>query len=399
MRIPLPAVTGGSTPGLDFLNHGSFGACPEAVLERAEPAASRDRTTAGGVLRSPPARPSSTTPGSELAEFVGADPEGLVAWCATPPAGVNTVLAPPSALPQSDELLVTDHAYNACRNALDFVAERSPVPGSSWFGFRSPGITRETGSSNALSTATGPRTRLALIDHVTEPYRPGLSGRDAAQSRSSRSRAIDVLVDGAHAPGMLRSRSTGSGCAYYTGNCHKWICAPKGAGFLYVRSNRRDEIRPLSISHGANTRRPGRSRFHDEFDWTGTDDPTPFLCVPRALEVLESLTPGGWDEVRTTNRRLALAARSLLAEFLDCGLPCPDEMIGSLAALPLPDGEPGSLLTTGPLQAALLEDFRIEVPVMTWPTAPKRLVRVSAQLYNHHDQYERLGRALASLLD
>jgi isopenicillin-N epimerase len=210
-------------------------------------------------------------------------------------------------------------------------------------------------------------------------------------------RGVDVVVDGAHAPGMLPLDVDEIGAAYYVGNCHKWLCAPKGAGFLSVRADRRDAVRPLTISHGANTRRPGRSRLHDEFDWTGTTDPTAFLCVPIAIELMESLVPGGWPAIRKHNRELALAGRRILAGALDVPLPCPDEMIGSLAALSLPDGSPEpptSALYADPLQEALLRTHRIEVPIVPWPAPPKRLVRISAQLYNRPEHYERLGAAL-----
>jgi isopenicillin-N epimerase len=181
------------------------------------------------------------------------------------------------------------------------------------------------------------------------------------------------------------------------GNCHKWICAPKGAAFLHVREDRREAVRPLTISHGANTPRPGRSRFHDEFDWQGTDDPTPFLSVPVAIEFLQELVPGGWPEIRERNRELVLRARELLASALRVDPPCPDEMIGSLASLPLPDGSsdpPQSPLYVDPLQESLLREHGIEVPVVPWPAPPRRLLRVSAQLYNEIGQYERLVAAL-----
>ena len=235
-----------------------------------------------------------------------------------------------------------------------------------------------------------------MIDHVTSPT--GLVLPVAELTAELRHRGVEVLIDGAHAPGMVEVAIDDLGCDYYTGNCHKWICAPKGAGFLFVRSDRRGSIRPLTISHGANTPRPGRSRYHDEFDWTGTDDPTPFLCVPEALRVVATLVEGGWDAVRHENHRLALDGRRELAGALGCDLPCPDEMIGSLAALPLPEGEVGSVLIPSPLQATLRTDFRIEVPVMPWPESPGRLLRISAQLYNDLDQIRRLGRVLSSLL-
>jgi isopenicillin-N epimerase len=314
---------------------------------------------------------------ARLAGFLGADPQGLVAL-ANATTAVNTVLRS-LVLEPGDELLLTDHAYPASRNALERVAAGSRarvVVARVPFPCDSPGVVTE-----AVLAGVTPRTRLAMIDHVTSPTGMVLPVGEIVRALDAR--GVDALVDGAHAPGMLPLALDHLASAYYAGNCHKWLCAPKGAGFLHVRADRRDGVRPLVTSHGATERRAGRSPFHDEFDWMGTDDPTPFLCVPAAIEFLGSLLPGGWPEVYERNRRLALEGRAILASALGLGPPCPDEMIGSLAALPLPDG-------IDPLQAALREQG-IEVPVIAWPQRPKRLIRISAQLYNDRSQYVRLG--------
>jgi isopenicillin-N epimerase len=381
-------------PSIDFLNHGSFGACPRAVLEHQQSLREKiERQPVQFLARELPGRIDAAR--ERLAEFLGADPQGLVA-VPNATTGVNTVLRSLRFEP-GDELLTTDHEYNACRNALDFVAERSgarvvvvPLP----FPCAGPDSIAE-----AIVAAVTERTRLALVDHVTSPT--GMIVPIERVIAELADRGVDCLVDGAHAPGMLPLALDQLGVAYYTGNCHKWLCAPKGAGFLFVRENRRPSIRPLTISHGANTSRPGRSRFHDEFDWTGTIDPTPFLCVPHAIDFLASLLPGGWEEIRTRNRQLALEAREILVEALDIRPPCPPEMIGSLVALPLPDGSANpaaSALYTDPLQDVLLGQHRIEVPVIPWPAPPKRLLRVSAHLYNSRRQYERLAEALPDAL-
>ena len=165
---------------------------------------------------------------------------------------------------------------------------------------------------------------------------------------------------------------------------------------LNIKSNR-DKVRPLVISHGQNTRRPGHSALQDDFDWPGTHDPTAFLCVPTAIRHLESLVEGGFREIRRRNRDLALRGRAILTEALGIDAPCPDEMIGSLVALPVPDGAaepnaPGAPID--PLQDALFNDYNIEVPVMYWPAPPRRLLRISTQLYNNEGQYRRLAAAL-----
>jgi isopenicillin-N epimerase len=203
------------------------------------------------------------------------------------------------------------------------------------------------------------------------------------------SRGIDTFVDGAHAPGFLPLNVRDIGAAYYAGNLHKWVCAPKGAAFLYVRENRRASVRPIAISHGANSTRTDRGRYLIEFDWTGTFDPSAWLSVPDALRTMASLVEGGWPEVMRRNRELALNARDLLCDELRLDKPAPDEMIGSMTSVILPDGDRDAL------QNRLLFEHHIEVPIMPWPG---RVLRVSAQLYNSIADYEKLAHALRTEL-
>jgi isopenicillin-N epimerase len=197
------------------------------------------------------------------------------------------------------------------------------------------------------------------------------------------------------------------GATYYTGNCHKWICPPISVGFLHVPKAKQAQVRPLVISHGANSPRTDRSRFLIEFSWMGTWDPTPCLAVPEALRFIGSLHPEGWPGVMARNRRLALDGRALLAKALRIDLPCPDDMVGSMAALPLPPS-PVDPMATSPLyrdtlQQTLYSQHKIEVPILTWPSpAPgsslqPRLIRISAQLYNRMEDYQRLANALSQI--
>ena len=386
-------------PVVAFLNHGSFGACPGEVL--AAQRRLRERMEREPVLfldRDLPALADEAR--SVLAGFVGADPDD-VAFVPNATAGVNTVLR---SLPlgPGDELLVTDHEYNACRNALDFAAGRA---GARVVVARVPfpiGSAAEV--LGAILEAVTGRTRLALIDHVTSPT--ALVLPVARVVRALRECGVEVLVDGAHAPGMLPLDLAGLGAAFFTGNCHKWLCAPKGAAFLWVRRDLQPMVRPLSISHGANSTRTGVSRFRLEADWTGTHDPTPYLCVPGAIRFLSALLPGGWPELIARNHGLALAAREAVCGALGVPPPCPDEMVGSMASVPLPPPrdpgasapEPAPGVHFDPLQDALFRDHGIEVPVMAWPSPPHRLIRVSAQAYNDLTQYRKLADALPALL-
>jgi len=384
-------------PHITFLNHGSFGACPRPVLEAQSQLRARiEREPVKFFVRRYDALLEQAR--EKLAAFLGAPAEGL-AFVPNATTGVNTVLNS-LRLEPGDELLVTDHEYNACHNALDAAAERAGarvVKARVPFPLSSPEEIEE-----AILGCVTPRTRLALIDHITS--QTGLIFPIARLVQELQGRDVDVLVDGAHAPGMVPLNLAALGAAYYTGNCHKWLCAPKGAAFLHVRQDRLDSIRPLTISHGANFPLDrGRTRFRLEFDWTGTHDPTPFLCVPVAIDFMGSLLPGGWPEVMARNHALVLAGREHLCQALDQpSPPCPEEMVGSIASLVLPRGSgaiPDSPLYTDPLQDALLSERGIEVPIIPWPAPPLRLIRISAQLYNHEDQYRDLAAALSAGLD
>ncbi|MBI4866602.1 MAG: aminotransferase class V-fold PLP-dependent enzyme [Candidatus Wallbacteria bacterium] len=381
-------------PAIRFLNHGSFGATPVAVLERQRELADR--------MEAEPVRffvreleEMMDDARRRVAAFVGAPAEEL-AFVPNATTGVNAVLRSLSFEP-GDELLTTSHEYKACANALGFVAERSGaavVVANVPFPLGSPDeIVR------AVLARVTPRTRLALLDHVTS--QTGLIWPITHLVAELERRGIDTLVDGAHAPGMVPLNIAEIGAAYYTANCHKWLCAPKGAAILRVRPDRRERIRPLAISHGATWPLGGRTRYRLEFDWTGTCDPTAYLCVPVAIDALGAMFPGGWPALMERNRQGALAGRRKLCEALGIPIPSPDSMIGSLASVPIPDGSgelPTSPLYTDPLQDALLFRHGIEVPVVPWPTIPRRLLRISCQLYNVPEDYDALAGALVEEL-
>ncbi len=382
-------------PNVTFLNHGSFGSCPRTVLEFQQGIRERlERQPVRFLVRE--LEPLWDAARATLAQFVGADTDDLV-FVANATTGVNTVLRSLQFDP-GDELLVTNHEYNACRNALNFVAERSgarvvvaevPFPIHSEDDFVRPVIEKIT-----------PRTRLALLDHVTS--QTGLVFPIARLVQELAARGVDTLVDGSHAPGMVPLDLRQIGAAYYTGNCHKWICAPKGAALLHVRRDRQQNIRPLTISHGANSTRTDRSRFLIEFGWTGTSDPSAILSVPEALRFMAKLLPGGWPEIMRRNHALVRAARKLLCKTLEIQPPCPDSFLGALASLPIPDATTTtptkSPLYLDPWQDHLLDVHQIEVPIIPWPTAPRRLLRVSAQLYNSLPQYQKLADAVRVLM-
>ncbi len=383
----------GLDPEVDYLNHGSFGACPTAVLDaqarwqrriEREPVLALHRELEQHLDRAREA----------LARFVGARSDDL-AFVPNATAGVNTVLRSLRFEP-GDEIVVSDQEYNATRNAVDFVAQRSGarvVAVALPFPIASPEVVLER-----VLAAFTPRTKLLVVDHITSPT--GLVLPIERLVREARERGVETLVDGAHGPGHVSLALEALGAAYYTGNCHKWMCTPKGAALLHVRRDLQALIRPLAISHGANSRRTDRSFFRLEFDWPGTHDPSPWLVIPDAIEQVARLAPGGWSEVRRRNRELTLWARERVCAALGVALPAPESMIGCLAALPLPDrvGPAHEPLGLDPLQVALFERHAIEIPVFPWPASPRRVIRLSAQLYNRREQYERLGSVLRAEL-
>jgi isopenicillin-N epimerase len=371
-----------------FINHGAFGATPRPVLE----AAARFRAE----LEREPVRFFEQTfetllegARAEVARFVGARADDI-AFVPNTTTGVNAVLNSLELGP-GDAILTTDHAYNACKNAVEFFAARSgatvvvariPLP------LRHPGEVVER-----IVAAATDNVKLAMIDHVTS--QTGLVFPIERIVSALAERGIETLVDGAHALGMLPLRISELGAAYYVGNFHKWVCAPKGSAMLWVRPDRQGGLHPTTISHGyASTR--ARSRFLEEFDWTGSIDPSAYLSVPEAIRFVGGLVPGGWNEVYERNSALALFARKLLSDALGVAPLAPESMIGSLASVPLPDAPPGAspIPPTEPLHRALADEHGVEVPVFVWPAPPKRLIRISAHLYNSERDYHALVRAL-----
>lgn len=321
----------------------------------------------------------------ELARFLGCDPPDLV-FVTNATTGVNAVLRSLCLAP-GDELLVTDQTYAACRKAAEFITARS---GACLVVARLPfPVASEEELISAVVSCASTRTRLALLDHVTSPT--ALVLPIARLVSELRARGIETLVDGAHAPGMLPLELARLGAAYYTGNAHKWLCAPKGAAFLHVRRDRQSGIHPTVISHGYG------AGLRAEFDWVGTADPTAWLCIPKALRTIGSLLPGGWPAVMARNHALALQARRLLLDKLGIDAPCPDAMIGSMASIPLPaavSGAPADGLDCKGMHAW----FRAR-GIETWLyPQPMPLLRISAQLYNGMDQFERLADLLAESL-
>ena len=380
-------------PEIDFLNHGSFGATPSVVL-------GAQRQWIDELERDPirflaPERelhPKLDAVRDRVADLVGTSADCLV-FVRNATDGVNAVLRS-FPFDVGDEVIVTDHGYNACNNAVRFSADRR---GATTRVARVPFPIEEPSQViDAIDREINSRTRLLVIDHVTSPTAivfPIEQMIDLAHSRNVR-----VMIDGAHAPGMVPVRLDQFGADYYTANHHKWLCAPKASGFLYVDPRWHDEVRPTVISHGANPPNPNRSRLHSEFDWVGTYDPSPIFTVPSAIDFLQTLYRGGLDELMDANHRKAIQSQTILSSALRIDAPVHPSMIGSMVSVPLPSDLSKTRRHLTRLQACLYLDHRIEVPTFM-ATGETPVVRVSLQAYNSIEQVARLADLLPSLIE
>ena len=388
-------------PTVTFLNHGSFGACLRAILEVQR--GWRDKLELNPVrFLARDLDELLEWSRSEVAAFIGADSDDL-ALTANATTGINTVLRS-LAFERGDEILITNHVYNSTANAARYVAANFgakivianvPFP-----------VQSSIQALDAIVNAITPNTKLAILEHVTSATALALPIAELVPAFAERN--IDVLVDGAHGPGMLPIRLRDLQPAYYVGTLHKWVCAPKGSAFLYVRRDKQPHIRPLAIASGE-ARTPDRSRFRADFDWNGTFDPTPWLTIPATIDCLGEMVPGGWPTIMDGNRNLLLKTRLMLADALKTMPPAPDEMLGSMATLRLPGGPwPRDEATR---RLSMLETAmrgrRFEVPLILWPspylmdwgfipgdTQFEITVRISAHVYNSFGQYERLSSIL-----
>lgn len=369
-------------PTIHFLNHGCFGARPKSVVNaqirlreefEANPFDLLDRRRRELVKG---AR-------ETLGRFVGAQQQNI-SFVTNASAGVCSVLRSLRFEP-NDELLTTNHLYNAVRMTMKFLAEREGV------------IAREINVPfpianpqqvvDAIEAAITPRTRLVIVDHMTSPTALLFPIEKIIQLCDRR--GIDVLVDGAHVPGMFELNIEKLNPAYYAGNLHKWVCAPPGAAFLWVRPDKQKGIHPPVLSHFVD------EDFAEEFQWQGTRDISPWLCVGDAVEFFEHF---GWNRVRQHNHQMAVWARQMLSNKweVEPTSPMDGSMIGSMATIVLPAHVKTKFATAMEMQTALWHRWQIEAPIVDW--GGLWWLRVSCQIYNRAEQYELLGDAVLELL-
>ena len=383
----------GLDPNTVFLNHGSFGATPIAVLDEQDRIRRlMERDPVHFVERVSHEMWQDSI--NELSKFLNADSGGM-SFVANATTGVNTILRSLN-LSKGDEIIVPDHAYQACRNAIDFVTERS---GARTVVIRIPfRIDDESDIIDPIVSAINDKTVLAMIDTVSSPT--GIRMPFEKLVGLIQERGVDVLVDAAHGPGIVPLNIRKLNAAYITGNCHKWICTPKGSAFLHIRDDRREGVKPLTIGHGYSSDLPSAEKFRMEFDWTGTRDPSPWLCIPFAISHIGGLINGGWEKIMNKNHEMAIFGRDLLCETLDISPPNPDSMVSSMSSVEFPwDEDVGPAPIDGdPIHNTLFDEYRIQVPVISWPNHNRKYLRISAQIYNSKEDYEYLSDSLISIL-
>jgi isopenicillin-N epimerase len=370
------------TPDVVFLNHGSFGACPRAVFDayqgwqlelESQPVEFLGRRFAD--LMSKARR--------QLAAYLGCRRDDLV-FAPNATTALNTV-ARSLPLKPGDEVLSTDHEYGAIDRTWRFVCQlrgaryvQRPIPVP---------VTSSHDLVEAIWSGVTKSTRVLSLSHVTSPTALILPIETLV--KRARDRGIITVVDGAHAPGQLPLELQNLGADFCVGNCHKWMCAPKGSAFLYARARAQQLLQPLVVSWGWHSDHPGSSRFVDEQEWQGTRDIASYLSVPSAIAFLEE---HDWQAVRQYSHELASLARQQISSLTGLTPLQPDspDWFAQMVSIPLPpcDGRA--------LQQALYDRLCIEVPIVRWHDTP--LIRVSVQGYNTLADIEALSRGLTELL-
>jgi isopenicillin-N epimerase len=367
-------------PTVAHVNHGSYGAVPTPVLE--EQQSWRDRMESNPLRFLRREMPAALVAArAEVAGFLGAGPTSL-AFVHNATSAASTVLAA-FPLEPGDAVLLTDHAYGAVRIAAERFA---PDRGARVDSVHLPLAADGDEVVDAVLAAVHGRTRLVVLDQVTSPTArrlPLVRLVPALQERG-----VAVLVDGAHAPGMLAVDLDRLGADFFVGTLHKWCCAPRGTGVLHAAQRWRPVLRPLVASWGED------EGFPLAFDDTGTEDPSAWLSAPRALRVLEGL---GLDRLRRHNVELAVAGQLEVAAALHVpAADLPRDSGVSMQLVPLPDGVAATPAAAGALQDKIGELAAVEVAICSFHG--RGYVRLSAHAYNAPADYRRLATDLPRLL-
>lgn len=372
-------------PGAVYLNHGTVGATPKAVLASQEALRQQmERQPAQFVLRElmhlgpgePPTPPRLRQAAERVAAWLGAHGPDLV-FVDNATTGVNAVLRSLK-LEAGDEVVIPSLAYGAVTKVAQYVTRQvgAQLKVLDW-----PFPPQPERYLQSLEQALGPRTRLVILDHITSETALLMPVKQHIEL--ARSQGALVLVDGAHAPGAVPVNLAHLNADFYTANLHKWAMAPRGCGFLWAQPQHQPWLHPPVISWGLD------SGFVREFDWVGTRDPTPFLAAPAALEFMEGL---GVLAMQQYNHQLAWQAATFLSDRWGLQWNTPAEMVGTMVTVPLPSALGDGFEQAHRLRQDLWQHERIEVPIMA--IGDKLWARISAQVYNDLSDIERLAWAI-----
>ena len=369
-------------PGIVFLNHGSFGACPHPVFEEyqrwqreleAQPVEFLGRRF-DDLMRA--AR-------EPLAQYVNCDADDLV-YVPNATTGLN-VVARSLKLKPGDEIVTTDHEYGALDRTWNFLCEqwgatytRVPIPVP---------VTTAADFIERIWSAVTPRTRVLFLSHITSPTALTLPIQELC--RRARGAGILSIIDGAHAVGQIPLDLRALDADFYSSNAHKWMMSAKGSAFLYARREVQALVEPLVVSWGWRPEVPARSRFVQEQEWLGTRDIASFLSVPAAIRFMQE---HDWDAVRAECHQVVRYAREEIVQVTGLEPLCPDApaWFSQMSALPLPR------CNAERLKRRLYDAYNIEVPIVTWNN--RQFVRVSIQGYNTRADVDALVAALRELL-
>lgn len=366
-------------PSVTFLNHGSFGATPKPVFNEYR---RWQRELENQPVEFLGRRFTGLMAGSRavLGEHLGTHADNLV-YTQNVTISLN-IVARSLELGVGDEVLSSDHEYGALDRTWRFLAKER---GFTYIN-RPVSLASKDDFVNSFWSQVTSRTRVIFLSHITSPT--ALIFPVDEIIKRARASGVITIIDGAHVPGQIHLHLDSLGADFYGGNLHKWLCAPKGAGFLYARPEMQHLLKPLVVSWGYESEMPGSSTFVDHHEWWGTRDIAAFLTVPAAIEFQAKHK---WDDVRVVCHELAVDAQTRICDLTGLVPLSSDDWFAQLTTAPLPANT--DLIA---LKTRLYDEYRIEIPLIAWKD--KKLIRISIQGYNTKRDVDRLLSALPKLL-
>ena len=367
-------------PKVTYLNHGSYGACPKSVF--------LDYQNFQKRLEKQPVQfmtkyfwEDLKITRDTLGDFIKCDGDDILLF-PNPTTAINNIIENLD-IAEGDEILTTQHEYGALIRAWNRLSIKKS------FSFIQQKIDLPLGSKETFidqfCAGINERTKVIFISHITS--QTALIFPVEEICKIAKSKGIITIIDGAHTPGHIDLDITQIGCDYYTGACHKWMCAPKGSSFLYVAKDFQKGMSPQIMSWGEEGYDPGPSQFLMDFQWKGTKDMSAFLAIPSAIRFLQK---NKWKEKSVISKNLISHLAGRLKDILGTeSLFKNKNWIGQMISHPLPMDSPVNL------KDILWNDFEIEVPIFEWKK--RNIIRVSAHFYNDQKDMDHLIKALKEI--